>query len=185
MGVEHIEIEPFGLPIVDALGAKSRYSDIDFLTASWATKWKPIFEKSDRDILFSTWIHKNGRTSADLLFDDAMGGMPVVLRMFSLDASGKRTKDYYSETRTEWRKIGDHWVPQRIVSLSNDKGFDSEFKVELEILPSSKHEDLIRKVEWDEFFQNEKSDWFGGITKSYMELRGSNVFNLKSDSKKK
>jgi hypothetical protein len=172
-GAAHTEIDPFGLPLTTALGAKSRHSDIDIVVGNWTTKCKLVGERTEKGFLRSDWVTKNGKNAMQLTFDNASGGMPVEAVFFTVDKDGRRTPEHFSQTRTSWSKTEEHWYPKRIVSNSKNFGVERDFSVDIEILTTSQHKELIEKIQWEELFNGNRSDWFGSISKRVVELAPS------------
>ena len=178
-GDSHTELDPLGLPLCNYMGIRNRNSYIDSMVKVWLTKWKMKSEVVEGNLRKSRWGASDKTIESEIVFDVRSGNMPVLLRMYSVDAKGKPTKDYLSETKTIWQQRKDaRWIPKRIELKTNDVGRDREATVEISQLDNEKHDSLVGEIDWSRMHSDERKDWFKPVldlAKVKLERSGQKV----------
>lgn len=163
-GDSHTELDPLGLPLCNYMGIRNRNSYIDSMVKVWLRKWKMKSELIEGNLRKSRWVASDKTIELEIVFDDKLGNMPVLLKMYSVDAKGKQTKEYFSETKTIWKQRKDErWIPQRIDLATNDVGRDRKATVEISLLDNEKHDQLMGEIDWKGLHIDERKDWFQSV----------------------
>ena len=106
--------------------------------------------------------------------------MPVALREYSIDANGKQTKDFLSETKTVWEKTvsEDHrWIPKHLESIYSDKSEHRSYDVDLAWIELEKLDEWVSEIDFRVLFDEKGTDWYRNISKVILEKK------LKEDRK--
>ncbi len=173
-GVVHTELDAFSLPILNSMALEGRLSSINGAIRVWVTVFHLASEGVVAKKLGSRWVNKDKDLANELVFDEAQGGMPVATREYSIDANGKQTKEYLSETKTVWRKLkGDdeRWVPERLESIYNDKSEHRNYTVDLDWIEIEKLDEWVSEVNWKTLFEEKGTNWYRNISRLILEKR--------------
>lgn len=142
----------------------------------WVTNNKLQSEEKKGTKLVSRWLNSNQEIASEIVFDDLQGGMPVLMRDFTVDKQGKQIKEYFAETKTVWKKVSteeeeskDFWVPSRLEGLYKVPSERRHYTVELEWIKPTRAKELFADLNWKVLFDTPKTNWFGNITKVIIE----------------
>jgi hypothetical protein len=182
--VDHFEIDPYGLPLNTNSITTGRLTRIDNAVRFWVTKSKFIQEKTHGEFQVSTWEVQPKGFLCEITFDNKCGGMPVLLRHFSVDARNRPTKEYLAETRTRWKKVSedeDRWIPVSASINSTNQSFDINCTFEFEFISTDKLERVISSVDWERLFNDNKSYWFQTISSVLLPSEKGSPFGAKME----
>jgi hypothetical protein len=168
----HTELDVFALPISNAIAVENRLSSLNASIRMWLTLFECSAEEEAGDKLKSLWISKRKDLAMELEFDRTQGGMPVLLRDFTIDSKGKQTKEYLSETRTKWKKLEgekERWIPEVIESLYTTKAGHRSYITNIELIDAEKLDQWIANVNWKALFEERGTNWYGNISRLILE----------------
>ncbi|MEQ1826887.1 MAG: hypothetical protein ABL921_13115 [Pirellula sp.] len=186
--VRHFEIDPYGLAISNHFSAAGTFSRIDNVIKYWITKCKCVKEEYNAGKLTSTWESQPHGFRSELLFDDEQGGMPVLMRYFSVDSQLRPTKEYLSETRTIWKKSisedEELWVPIKIELISSHVSSDENCVYDIAWIANDELERVITSIDWKSLFDAKMAMWFQTVSSSLDQRdrrkgRNATSFDLK------
>lgn len=172
----HAELEGLVLPVSNPIAFEGRISNINEAVRYWVTNNKLQSEEKKGTKLVSRWLNSNQEIASEIVFDDLQGGMPVLMRDFTVDKQGKQIKEYFAETKTVWKKVSteeeeskDFWVPSRLEGLYKVPSERRHYTVELEWIKPTRAKELFADLNWKVLFDTPKTNWFGNITKVIIE----------------
>lgn len=171
--VEHMIIDPFGLPLRNVSEIRGTLSSVENTIRNWIVGWDFVDQESADGRLKSRWISADKNYMSELVFDDRQGGMPVLMRSFGVDQKRKEKKDYIAETRTAWAPTtdgDDKWIPQKIRMTDSDNGGSRTLSFEFDFIEKDTFERILNVVEWKELFEGNNPKWHMTITNEIQTL---------------
>lgn len=168
---------PYFLTLLNPGSFLRRTSWNDRIVDFWVSKVDLIQESSYKGKLVATWIDDNKTGKYEITFDSEFGGMPVRLREYTIDSTGKQTREYHATTETAWKKVGTgshaKWVPSRIRMTDHSAAAHRDIELILNVLDEEESKRLISKVKWKEQFQADKAQWFDVLAEEFRLLSSS------------
>ena len=172
-GSGHPEIDPFGVPLVNAPGMVGRHTHIQNMTRTFTSKFK-FLEQEERDgKLRARWVNSNKSYVSDMEFDDKAGGMPVSFQLYSVDDKLRKTGESVAETKTTWREVKEgHWAPESAHLTSKNSNIEKYCDVRFEFISRDQHNELVEKINWKELHDNDETkNWFEIVLEGCVKIK--------------